>query len=101
MQEYKKYINVHKKEYENDFDEMTGGDVDYRLSNKEEKKYYMKIQLSKLTINQEFANIVNKNKDLLMVFDGKSSYPSAMADKDSYYPRIDTGIHSLQKKKWN
>ena len=27
-----------------------------------------------------------------MAFDGKSLYPSAMVDKDSFYPRIETGF---------
>ena len=41
-----------------------------------------------MTIKQEFTKIVDK--DLLMAFDGKSLYPSAMVDDESYYPRIET-----------
>ena len=44
-----------------------------------------------MTINQELAYIVHKDKDLIRAFDGKSSYPSAMGDKHSFYPRIETG----------
>ena len=34
-----------------------------------------------------------------MTLDGKILYPSAIADKDSFYPRIETGyLHTPNKK---
>ena len=38
MQEDENYIGVYKEEYRNDFEKMTGGYKDYRLSKKDEKK---------------------------------------------------------------
>ena len=43
MQDYKNYLDVYEEEYGNGFDEMTGVDEDYRLSNKEEKKTLWRI----------------------------------------------------------
>ena len=35
--------------------------------------------------------MVDKDEGLTTAFGGKSLYPSAMVDKESYYPRIKTG----------
>ena len=35
--------------------------------------------------------LVIESEDLLMVYDGKSQYPSAMIDSDSYCHRVETG----------
>ena len=50
---------------------------------KKKKKDFIKNKLPNLCINQEFAKIVNNIKDLLLAFDGKSLYCSAMVDNDS------------------
>ena len=63
--------------------------IDYEIR---KKKNYIRKNLALLTINQELANIVNEDKDLVMTLDGKSLYPSAMVDKDSYYPTNETGV---------
>ena len=62
------------------------------------KKNYVKNKLALLTINQELANTVNRNKALLMAFDLKSLYLSANVDKDSYYHRIETGYQFTPNK---
>ena len=91
MQEYIKYADVYRKEYGSEFDKVTRRGKKYRLSNEEERKIDNKVQLSKMTKNQESGEIVKKNKDLLMAFAGESLHPFAVVDKDSHYPRIDTG----------
>ena len=70
---------------------MTGGDEDYRLTNKKEREDLVKTKLDNLSVNYEFAKILNENEDLLKAFDGKSFFLSAMVYKGSYYPRIETG----------
>ena len=55
------------------------------------KKDYKKIKSSKMTKNQDLANAVNKNKELLLAFDGKNLIPSTMVDRTSDYSRIETG----------
>ena len=68
------------------------------IDNQTRKK---KSKLALLSINQEIAKIVNKNKDILMAYDGRSLYPSAIVDKDRYYPRIETGYLFTPDKKQN
>ena len=43
-----------------------------------------------MSINQGLLKTLHKNEKLLIAFDAKSSYPSAMSDKDSFCPRIET-----------
>ena len=50
---------------------------------KKKEKGYIKVKISKLTISQKLPNVVNKNKVLLMAFNGKGLYPSVMVDKES------------------
>ena len=50
---------------------------------------YINEELSKLPIHQLWKQI--KLFELLMDFDDTSLYPSAMWDKKSIYPRIETG----------
>ena len=44
-----------------------------------------------MSINQEFAKVVDKNKDISVAFDGKSLALAATVDEDSFYPRNETG----------
>ena len=88
---------MYKEENGNDFDTKTGSYEDYIFFKKEEQNYVKK-KLALLTINQELANIVNRNKALLLAFNVKSLYLSANVDKDSYYPRIETGYQFTPNK---
>ena len=71
-----------KKKYENQFN-------DYRDEDVEEKEKYINEKLSKFPIHQLIKQI--KLDELLWDFDAVSLYPSAMWDKSSIYPRIETG----------
>ena len=62
--------------------------IDYQKKKKKEHKNNI-VALS--SINQEIAKIVDKNKDLFIAFDGESFYIGAMIDKETYYPRFETG----------
>ena len=81
-----KYKNEHfkifEKEYENQFS-------DYRIENIEEKEKYISEKLSDLLIHQLIKQL--KIIELLWDFDCVSLYPSAMWDKASIYPRLETG----------
>ena len=50
---------------------MQGGDQDYRLVDKRAKEEFVNNILPKLSLNKEFAKIMNENKVLLMAFDAK------------------------------
>ena len=86
IEAYMKYKSEHfkifEKEYENQFS-------DYRIQNIEEKEKYINVKLSDLPIHQ----LIKQKKifELLWHFDCVSFYPSAMWDKVSLYPRIETG----------
>ena len=71
---------------------MPGADKDAKLANKKEKEDKINKELAKLVINQNFSKVVNENKNKSMAYDGKSLYPSFLADKASYYPKIETGF---------
>ena len=81
-----KYKNEHfkifEKEYENQFS-------DYRNENIEEKEKYINEKLSDLPIHYLIKQV--KIIELLWDFDCVSLYPSAMWDKNSIYPKIETG----------
>ena len=78
----KKYCDVYKKEYENQFN-------DYRDENEDEKEKYINKKLGDLRIHKllKQLNLI----DILWDFDATSLYPSAMWDEKSIYPRIETG----------
>ena len=75
------HIKIFEKEYESQFD-------DYRNENVEEKEKYINEKLSQLPIHQ-FLKQLQLN-DLLWDFYCTSLYPSAMWDKSSIYPKIET-----------
>ena len=53
-----------------------------------------------MSTNQELAKIVDENKHLMMIFDGKSLYWSAMADDESCYPSFESSyLFSPDKEK--
>ena len=81
--EYKnKHFKIFEKEYESQFN-------DYRHENVEEKEKYINEKLSNLRLHKIIKRIELIN--LLWDFDAVSLYPSAMWDKKSIYPRIETG----------
>ena len=63
--------------------------IDYRNESIEEKEKYINEKLSDLPIHQLIKQL--KIIELLWDFDCVSLYPSAMWDKKSIYPKIETG----------
>ena len=63
---------------------------DYRAENIEEKEKYINEKLSELPIHQLIGQL--KIIELLWDFECVIFYPSAMWDKASKYPRIETGF---------
>ena len=86
IEAYMNYKNEHfkifEKEYEDQFD-------DHRKENVDEKEKYINEKLTQLPIHQLLKQL--QLIDLLWDFDCTSLYPSAMWDKSSNYPRIETG----------
>ena len=81
--EYKsKHFKIFEKEYEDQFD-------DYRDEKLEEKEKYINEKLSNLRLHKIIKQI--ELTHLLWDFDAVSLYPSAIWDKKSIYPRIETG----------
>ena len=82
MKYKKEHFKIFEKEYKNQF-------IDYRNENIEEKEKYINENLSYLPIH----HLINQLKifELLWDFDCVSLYPSAMWDKNSIYPKIETG----------
>ena len=86
LEKYFEFLNKHEKEYDKEFDSKYD---DYRDIDQKEKKYVNK-KLNMLSIHKELSKLdLNKTQ---MVFDGTSLYPSAMWDKNSVYPKIETGF---------
>ena len=83
MKYKKEHFKIFEKEYENQF-------IDYRDENVEEKEKYIDEKLGDLPIHQLIKQL--KIIELLWDFDCVSLYPSAMWDKNSIYPKIETGF---------
>ena len=79
--------NKHRKTLEGEHDSQF---KDYRDDDQEERTKYINNKLSKLPI-REHSQKLNLN-DVMMDFDASSLYPSAMWDKNSVYPEIETGF---------
>ena len=82
MRYKKKYYDIYKKEYENQFN-------DYRDENEDDKEKYINENVGNLRIHKLLKQI--ELAHLLWDFDANSLYPSAMWDENSKYPRIETG----------
>ena len=82
MKYKKKHFRVFGKEHEDQFN-------DYRNENTEEKVKYINEKLSDLPFHHLRKQL--KIIELLWDFDCVSLYPSAMWDKNSIYPKIETG----------
>ena len=82
------HLKIFQKEYESNF-------TVYRDENVEEKEKYINEKLSELPIHQLIRQLkINK---LLWDFDCVSLYPSAMLDKNSINPEIETGYAYTQE----
>ena len=78
-----KYEKKNAKEFDSKYD-------DYRDNDQKEKTYYINKKLNMLLIHKELSKL-NSNKTQ-MDYDGTSLYPSALWDKNSVYPKIDSGF---------
>ena len=85
LEKYFEFLNKHEKQYEKEFDSKYD---DYRDIDQKEK--YVNKKLNMLPIHKELSKL-NSNKTQ-MDFDATSLYPSAMWDKNSVYPKIETGF---------
>ena len=84
---YFKILNKYEKQYGKEFDSRYD---DYRDINEKEKTDYMNKKLKMLPIHQELSKLdLNQTQ---MDFDATSLYPSAMWNKNSVYPKIETGF---------
>ena len=86
IEAYMDYKNKHYKIFETEYERNFS---DYRDENIEEKVKYINENLSELPIHQLISRL--KIIELFWDFDCVSLYPSAMSDKKSFYPKIETG----------
>ena len=86
IEAYMIYKNEHFKVFEKEYEDQF---VDYRKENVDEKEKYTNGKLTQLRIHQLLKQL--QLNDLLWDFDCTSLYPSAMWDKSSIYPKIETG----------
>ena len=87
LEKYFEFLNKYEKQYAKEFDSKFD---DYRDINQKEKEKYVNRKLNMLSIHKELSKL-NSNKTQ-MDFDATSLYPSAMWDKNSVYPKIETGF---------
>ena len=87
LEKYFEFLNKYEKEYGKEFDSKYD---DYRDIDQKEKEKYFNRKLNMLPIHKELSKL-DSNKTQ-MNFDAKSLYPSAMWDKKSVYPKIETGF---------
>ena len=83
---YMNYKNKHYKVFEEEYESNFS---DYRDENLEENRKYINEKISDLPIHQLIRQL--KIIELLWDFDCVSLYPSAMWDKNSIYPKIESG----------
>ena len=81
------HFKVFEEEYENQF-------IDYRDEDVEEKEKYINEKLSEPPIYQLIKQL--KIIELLWDFDCVSLYPSAMWDKNCFYPKIES-VYAFEK----
>ena len=87
LEKYFEFLNKYEKQYSKEFDSKYD---DYRDINQKEKEKYVNKKLNMLPLHQELSKLdLNKTQ---MNFDATSLYPSAMWDKNSVYPKIETGF---------
>ena len=81
----KKHYKIFEKEHESYFS-------DFREENVEEKDKYINEKLGELPIHQLIGQIKKIELLLLWDFDCATLYPSAVWDKNTIYPKIETGF---------
>ena len=86
IEAFMKYKNIHYKSFEKDYERSFS---DYGDENVEEKEKYINEKLCELPIHQLKSQL--KINELLCDYDCVSLYPSAKWDKNSIYPKIETG----------
>ena len=86
LDEYFEYANKQRERIENEY----GSQFDDYPDNEEERTKHSNEQLNKLAIQKRLQKL-NLN-DVMLDFDATSLFPSAMWDKNSVYPKIETGF---------
>ena len=87
LEKYFEYINKLRKLIDNNYDSQL---EDYRDKNRDEKSKKTNDKLSEITIH-ESSQKLNLN-DVMTDFGATSLYSSAMYDKKSVYPKIESGF---------
>ena len=87
LEKYFKFLNKCEKQYAKEFDSKYD---DYRDIDQKEKEKYVNKKLNMLSIHKELSKLISNKTQ--MDFDATSLYPSAMWDKNSVYPKIETGF---------
>ena len=87
IDKYFVYTNKQRKIVEDEYDSIF---KDYRDIDVEERTEHINKELNKLTIHKKLQKL--SHNDVMMDFDATSVYPSAMWDKNSVYPKIETGF---------
>ena len=86
-EKYFELLNKYEKKYTKEFDSKYD---DYRDIDQKEYEKYVKKKLDKISIHKELSKLdLNKTQ---MDFDASSLYPSAMWERISVYPKIETGL---------
>ena len=81
------YTNEQRKIIKDEYDSQY---KDYRDNDEEERTEHINKELNKLPIHKKLQKL--SLNDVMMDFDATSVYPSAMWDKNSVYPKIETGF---------
>ena len=87
IDKYFEYTNEQRKIIEDEYDSNF---KDYRYIDEEERTEHINKELNKLPIHKKLQKL--DLNDVMMDFDATSLYPSAMWDKNSVYPEIETGF---------
>ena len=87
LEKYFEFLKEHEEQYSKEFNSKYN---DYRDINQKEKEKYVNTKLNMLPIHKKLSKL-DSNKTQ-MDFDATSLYPSAMWDKNSVYPKIETGF---------
>ena len=87
LDKYFEYTNKHKKMIENEYESQI---KDYRDIDEKEKTNHINKSLNKLPIHEKLQK--SNLNDVMMDFGAISLYPSAMWDKKSVFPKIETGL---------
>ena len=86
LEKYFEFLNKHEKEYEKEFDSKYN---EYRDIDQKAKEKYVNKKLNLLSIHKQLSKL-SLNKTQMDSFDTTSLYSSAMWDKNSVYPKIET-----------